>query len=206
MPDVDQDELHGGPERTPRGIPRWLQPVAVTVVIVVLGALALKGPDSPGSSPDPPASADPSASSAPATEDVVGAGTGPLALGAVCTHTDGTRSLQVQFQVLNAGIARVTVMAVRAVLPVGGLRPTRVVLPRSPSCGTPAARTGPSTLLEPGERVGVQLDFRLPPECPAPYPVQADIDVLVAGESPGTQRLAVLPDLGDTHFAACDQD
>jgi hypothetical protein len=186
------DELMAGPARPPRQrFPIWSQGVIAVVVLAVLGALALNRSDPPAPPPPPPTGTTPTPTSA-----LVQNGTGPLSVGAVCVHTDGSRLLRVQFQMINTGIARVTVIGVSPYLPVGGLRPVSVTLPRSPSCGTPAARTGPSTVLEPGERVGAQLGFRLPADCPTPYPVQADVDVLVAGENPGTQRLALLNDLG----------
>jgi hypothetical protein len=202
------DELMAGPDRPPRQLfPIWSQVLIAVVVLAVLGALALNRSDPPAPPPLPAptsSTSTPTPTSAP-TAALVQNGTGPLSVGAVCVHTDGSRLLRVQFQMINTGVARVTVTGVSSYLPVGGLRPVSVTLPRSPSCGTPAARTGPSTVLEPGERIGAQLAFRLPAECPTPYPVQADVDVLVAGENPGTQRLALLNDLGgyEQFFTRC---
>lgn len=196
------DELEGGSEADPVRLPPWLQVLAAVAVLSLVGFFVGRGADSLA-----PAVGVPSSTPSPlgGTGDTGDTGlAGPLTVGALCTHTDGGASLLVQFQIENVGLARVTVLAVRPVLPMGGLRPGRVTLPRSPSCGTPAARTGPSTVLEPGARVGVQLAFGLPPECPAPYPVQADVDLMTAGETPGTQRLPLLGDLGGIHFAACD--
>ena len=204
------DQLRGGPDREPRRVPRWVQALAAVAVASVVAVLAGHGYGRPAGEPaaqsTPRSSVHdrPEGTFSPAEGQVAEKAAGPLAVGAVCTHTDGTRHLQVQFQVINAGLGRVTVVAVRPFLPIGGLRPRAVVMPRSPSCGTPAARTGASAVLEPGERVGVQLSFLLPPACPVPYPVQADVDLLVVGESPGTQRLALLSDLGGFHFASCD--
>jgi hypothetical protein len=172
-------------------------------LLVVRGAV--RSPD-PAPAPTPT----PTGTSTRTPEPVVTANesglAGPLAVGAVCTHTDGTRSLTVQFQIENIGVGRVTVLAVRPVLPIGGLRPGKVTLPRSPDCGTPAAHTGNSTVLEPGDRVGAQLAFGLPTGCPAPYPVEADVDLLMVGEAPGTQRLHLLADLGGTEFRTCLQN
>ena len=203
------DQLRGGPDREPRRVPRWVQALAAVAVASVVGLVAVHGenrqPGEPAAgSTRHPGAHDPPEITFPQGGQVAENAAGPLAVGAVCTHTDGSRHLQVQFQVINAGLGRVTVLAVRPFLPIGGLRPRAVVMPRSPSCGTPAARTGASAVLEPGDRVGVQLSFLLPPACPVPYPVQADVDLLVVGESPGTQRLALLSDLGGFHFASCD--
>jgi hypothetical protein len=210
MPDVTgneigdpPDELRAGSETTPVRLPRWLPVLAAVVVLSAAGFVVRGALGSPEAAPSPT----PTPSAAPArqpwtTPDESGLA-GPLAVGAVCTHTDGSDALTVQFQIQNIGAGRVRVLAVRPVLPIGGLRPGPVTLPRSPSCGTPAARTGPSTVLEPGGRVGAQLAFVLPAECPAPYPVEADVDLLAVGEAPGTQRLHLLADLGGIHFAAC---
>jgi hypothetical protein len=197
------DELQGGSERGPTRLPTWLQALGAVAVLSV-ALLVVRGAVR---SPDPEPAPTPTATSTAAPDPVATADesglAGPLAVGAVCTHTDGTHSLSVQFQIQNIGVGRVTVLAVRPVLPIGGLRPGKVTLPRSPDCGTPAARTGRSTVLPPGGRVGAQLDFGLPSECPGPYPVEADVDVLMVGESPGTQRLHLLADLGGTKFTTC---
>ena len=58
-------------------------------------------------------------------------------------------------------------------------------------------------MLQPGERVPVSLGFKLPPECPAPYPVQADVAVAERGSTPTQQRLHLLNDLGGYDFPSC---
>jgi hypothetical protein len=201
------DELQGGSEPDPGRRSPWVQALAAVAVLAV-ALLAVRGavrsPD-PAPAPTPTSTATGQPTRTP--DPVVTAGdaglAGPLAVGAVCPHTDGTHTLSVQFQIENIGVGRVTVLAVRPVLPIGGLRPGKVTLPRSPDCGTPAAHTGTSTVLEPGDRVGAQLDFGLPAGCPAPYPVEADVDLLMVGESPGTQQLLLLADLGGLDFTTC---
>ncbi len=191
MPDLD-DELRGGSRRAP--VPTWLAPVALVVGLCLLGLLGLltvlRGdPSPPVAGPEETATAPPTA--APLSNLAAG-GTGPLSVGAVCTHTDGSGTLLVQFQLLNTGLGRVTVLAVRPVISGAGTHLADVTLPRSPSCGTPVARTGPSTVLEAGRRVGVQLAIRVPADRAAPYPVLADVDMLSVGEQPATQRVFVL--------------
>jgi hypothetical protein len=202
------DELTSGPERDPRRTPRWLRALVVLTVLSVVAFVAGRAVDSPAPAPGPsptavagPTTSSPTPSGPRASSDAA-LFAGPLSVGAICPHTDGSTELQVQFQIENIGSTRLAVLAVRPVLPIGGLRPRAVTFPRSPSCGTPAARTGPSTVLDPGDRVGVQLAFRLPAECPAPYPVQADIDLRQGGRRT-TERVPLLPDLGSIHFDTC---
>jgi hypothetical protein len=202
------DELAGGTDRDPVRFPVWLRVVGV-VLVVLVGWFVLARTGDRDEAP-PAARPGPTGATAVAPTDPVTATgyppiEGPLRLaGDMCLDT-GPRSMTVQFQVENAGQAEVTVLSVSAHLPIGGLVPTGGEAPAGTYCGTDVdPATG--TVLLPGDRLPVSLGFDLPPECPAPYPVQADFALIETGSDPTTQRLHLLADLGGYDFRSCHDE
>jgi hypothetical protein len=209
-PEQSRDELSGGSSREPLRPPRWVQLVALLAVVLVGGAVALSragsDADSGGGTPSSRRPADGAPGGTPPGL-VVGAGTppltGPLLAPDLCVSTD-QRTLTVRFTVRNGSLSRVTVLEVAGRLPIGGLVAAGVRLPASRTCpGVTGA--GTDLVLEPGDEVPVALRFRLPPDCPAPYPVFADVSFVGRGETPMTQQLPLLADLGGYDFTSCER-
>jgi hypothetical protein len=207
----ERDELAGGGDRDPVRLPTWVGVVGLALAVLVGWFVVARtsGDDDPAAS----AHGTPTASTASADEpriappEPVATGypplEGPLRLtGDMCVQTSDPRSMVVEFEVENAGLDQVEVLSLSAHLPIGGLDPTGGKVPARSLCGKPVD-PATSTVLQPGERVPVSLGFTLPPECPAPYPVQADVAVAERGSTPTTQRLHLLNDLGGYDFATC---
>ena len=193
------DELRGGTGRELPRFPRWLQAVGALALGLAVVATVARGYDSRTADRPPPA-----ATSTPGS--AAGRGqpspvSGPLRAPELCVETTD-RLLTVQFTIENAAINRVTVLSVTAHLPIGGLHAAGVELPSRRFCGRPVD-PATRTVLEPGQRVPVTMQFRLPDRCPAPYPVYADVAFVGRSETPGTQQLALLPDLGGYDFTSC---
>jgi hypothetical protein len=206
----ERDELAGGADRDPVRLPTWVSVVGLALAVLV-GWFVV---DRTSGGDDPAASAHgaPTPSTASADEpgvapEPVPTGYPPLegplrALGGLCVQTADPRKMVVEFEVENAGLDQVEVLSLSAHLPIGGLDPTGGKVPARSLCGKPVD-PATSTVLQPGERVPVSLGFNLPPECPAPYPVQADVAVAERGSTPTTQRLILLNDLGGYDFPSC---
>jgi hypothetical protein len=204
----ERDELAGGADRDPVRLPTWVSVVGLALAVLVGWFVVARTSGSDDSAPSghgtPTASADepgvappePGPTGYPPLE-------GPLRLiGDLCVQTPSPRSMILEFEVENAGLDQVEVLSLSAHLPIGGLDPTGGKVPARSLCGRPVDPATP-TVLQPGERVPVSLGFNLPPECPAPYPVYADVAVAERGASAVTQRLALLNDLGGYDFASC---
>jgi hypothetical protein len=69
------------------------------------------------------------------------------------------------------------------------------------SCARPGTQAA-GGLLAPGDVQVVTKRFRLPKDCPAPYPVQATT-VLRVNQMTGTTTVPVLNDLGSVDFDRC---
>lgn len=174
----------------------------------VVGGVALSraGSDAgPGAGGTPPSR--PPIPAAPAGTPpglVVGDGpplTGPLVAPDLCVITD-QRTLTVRFTVANGSLGRVTLLEVAGRLPLGGLVAIGVRLPAARTCpGVTGA--GSDLVLEPGDKVRVAMRFRLPPECPARFPVFADVRFVGRGETPMSQQLPLLTDLGYFDVTRC---
>lgn len=199
----DDDELAGGSPRDPVRLPPWLQVLGAIAVLSLIGfVVGRAGGHDPGPAPAPrprPTGVTPtSIDSNPVLTDV----TGPLRAPDLCVSTF-RNTLTVLFTLENASLSRVTVLQVSARLPIGGLKAADVLLPAKPTCRAVAA-AGRRLVLVPGRKVAVALQFRLPPECPAPYPVWADVYLVGRGETPMTQRIPLLNDLGGYDFTSCN--
>ena len=204
MDPAGDDELAGGTGRDPVHVPRLVQVLALVLVVAAGAVVALRGRDG-GPAPAPaPTSGPTGAWSSPPTPVAGTVGpplTGPLRAPDLCVRTM-RNTLSVQFTLENVAPGRVTVLAVTARLPIGGLEATGVQLPADGTCPAVAA-AGSSLVLEPGAKVPVALRFRLPPECPAPYPVYADVELVGTGETPTSQQIPLLADLGGYDFTSC---
>ena len=206
----ERDELAGGADRDPVRLPTWVGVVGLAFAVLVGWFVVDR--TSGGDDPARAAHGTPTASTASADEprvapEPVNTGYPPLEgplrqTGDLCVQTPTRRIMIVEFEVENAGLDQVEVLSLSAHLPIGGLDPTGGKVPASSLCGQPVVPAR-STVLQPGERVPVSLGFNLPPECPAPYPVQADVAVAERGSTPTQQRLHLLNDLGGYDFASC---
>jgi hypothetical protein len=139
----------------------------------------------------------PAASAAPVLP--AGAGGTLAQSGAGCSAQAG-RQLQLGEQVTNQSGADVTLRAVRAVLPAGGLR---VVSQQWQPCGVlPLGQEQPGTRLAPGASMWFTVTFQVLRGCPAPLPVQFTVDYDWQGHS-AAASLPGFPDLGDVPYAGC---
>jgi hypothetical protein len=210
----ERDELAGGADRDPVRLPTWVSVVGLALAVLVGWFVVARtsGGDDPAESAHgtpTPSTASTASADAPGVAPTEPAATGypplegPLRLaGDLCVQTSDPRRMIVEFEVENAGLDQVEVLSLSAHLPIGGLDPTGGKVPARSLCGKPVD-PATSTVLQPGQRMPVSLGFNLPPECPAPYPVQADVAVAEQGSTPTTQRLHLLNDLGGYDFATC---
>ena len=113
---------------------------------------------------------------------------------------EGIRRLRVSFRLVNAGSDDVRLLAVRPVLPMGGLIPAGATT-MGGSCRAPSAGSVRGVLL-PAHGTLLTMRLRLPDGCAAPLPVQAGVTVRAAGPST-TTTVPVLPDLAALHDPAC---
>jgi hypothetical protein len=103
-------------------------------------------------------------------------------------------------QVANLSAETVTLRAVKAVLPLGGLK--QVSQTWAP-CGTlpDGLVPGPVTL-QPGASTWLSVTFNVQKGCPAPYPVQFSVGYRAGGRA-ATASLPGFPDLGSVPYSAC---
>jgi hypothetical protein len=125
-----------------------------------------------------------------------------LLVSEVCqpVHTDGRTVLDVSFALVNTLARPVTLVRITPVLPLGGLRERSTEI-HSGSC----LRPGPK--LRTGEIAGhaaalVVFRLALPPTCPAPLPVEADLTERRDGRMI-TAGVHLLSDLAGIHFTTC---
>jgi len=199
---VEFEELNQGePEQEPAGLgPLTWVAVAVGAVLAGVLILVFTGGDEPLDEPVPTAAALPG----PSVRSDLALAFGPgqnLALGRICPAvTDGRKTLTVSFTLVNVGDLNVTLVDVKPVLPMAGLRP------RGPNvaggtCEEPGTDP-PGGLLTPGDTQLITMRFRLPAECPQPYPVQARVRLRV-NQMVGMTTVSVYDDLGTVDFNSC---
>jgi hypothetical protein len=125
-----------------------------------------------------------------------------LLLSEVCQplRTDGRTTLDVSFTLVNTVRRPVTLVRIKPVFPRPGMRELSTEY-RAGSCGAPgpALRTGE---VRSGGTMLVALRLGLPPTCPAPYPVEADLTERRDGRTV-TAGVHLLNDLGGIHFTTC---
>lgn len=199
------DEIGNDAAPIPRRT-RTLLAGLVAAVLVVAGVIALRRGVDPVAV-QPPAS--PPAAQMPSLPgQLAPPPTGPLPavpalnVGEVCQplRTDGRSRLDVTFTLVNSLPRPVTLVRITPVFVLPGLR-TLSTEYRVGSCAAagPPLRSrdvrGAGTLL-------VVFRLALPPTCPAPYPVEADLTERRDGRTV-TAGVHLLSDLGSVHFATC---
>jgi hypothetical protein len=197
---VEYEELSQGDDRNeePAGLGA-LGRTAVAVVCVLAGVvfLVLRGPGEPDTDALPP-EPEPSSSSQLALTADPGQ---RLVIVATCPPvTDGRLTLAVSFELQNGGDIDVTLVEVKPVLPLAGLR-VRGPVTAGGTCEQPGSGA-PGGLLAPGAKQLITMRFRLPKECPQAYPVQARVR-LRANQMVGTTTARIHNDLGDVDFDTC---
>jgi hypothetical protein len=199
------DEVSGGPGSGSRRL-RTALLVLVAGAVVVAAVVSLRRGVEPVRA-RPPAS--PPAEQMPAPPgQLAPAPTEPLpavpalTVGEVCEplRTDGRSRLDVSFTLVNTVPGPVTLIRVTPVFPLSGLRELSTEY-RGGTCAAPGAplRTGD---VRAGGTLLVVLRLALPPTCPAPYPVEADLTERRDGHT-ATAGIHLLNDLGNLHFTTC---
>jgi hypothetical protein len=125
-----------------------------------------------------------------------------LLVSEVCqpVRTDGRTTLDVSFTLTNTLGRPVTLIRVAPVFPLSGLRGLSTEY-RAGSCAHP----GPplhSGDVHGGGTLLVVLRLGLPPTCPAPYPIEADLTERRDGRTV-TAGVHLLSDLGGIRFTTC---
>jgi hypothetical protein len=189
------DELSSDPVRG-----RTLLVGLAVVVAAGAGILALRDGVWPAPAPAPAPSLSPYESPPPLpTESPVP----PTALAYedLCdVTTDGRTTLRVVFSLVNTAPAEVTLLGVTPFLPLRGLTATGTEV-RGGSCAQPGGPLPRGVVASQGGAV-VTMDFRLPAQCPKPYPVQARVRER-SGGTVRTGEVTPLADLGRYEFRTC---
>jgi hypothetical protein len=187
----------GGFEPRDPGRRRYLW-AALGVAAVVVGAWSLTAGRPDTSTPTPTPSPTPTHS-----RNVISTTISPLQLDELCEPvTDGTHVLKLSFTLVNASEETAELTYVRPILPMSALVPleTEVALGH---CYDPISSEDPSHLVAPGESVHVRFTLQLPPECPQPYPVNAEVTIGQPEHSDRRYGVGLYPDLGSVAFDTC---
>jgi hypothetical protein len=117
-----------------------------------------------------------------------------------CAQQAAGQRLDLGVQVTNQSAAPVTLEAVRAVLPLGGLAQTGW---HWGTCGAIPQTPGQSlVILMPGESTWLTVTFRVSLHCPAAAPVQFRVAYRAQGR-PATVSLPGFSDLGQVPYSGC---
>ena len=178
----------------------------VAAAVVIAGVVSLRRGVDPVRS-QPPTSP-PAAQMPPPPGQVVPLPTGSLPpvpallVGEVCrpVRTDGRSRLDVTFTLVNTATRPVTLIRVKPALPLGGLRALNTEY-RAGTCAAPGGARNAGDVRPAGSLL-VVLRLALPPECPAPYPVEADLTERSNGRTV-TSGIHLLSDLGGIRFTTC---
>jgi hypothetical protein len=207
---VEYEELAQGQAEDDPARPHTLTWVALAVACVVAGMilLLLRAPAEPVAAPSSPSPTTRSSTTGPFAGRLGGSGINSsspvpqsLGLGRICSAvTDGRRTLALSFTLVNISSKDVTLIDVTPQLPIGGLRPLRPNTAGG-TCEHPG-REAPGGLLIPGATQLITMRFRLPEECPQPFPVQARVK-LRANHMVGTTTVGIYSDLGAIDFDTC---
>lgn len=148
----------------------------------------------------PVAAAAPSASAAPAGAFTL---TGSQALAqdiGECSQQAAGQRLALGVEVTNRSTAPLTLQAVKAVLPLGGLTQTGW---HWSTCGAVPRTPGQTvTILMPGQSTWLTVTFRVQLHCPAAAPVQFTVAYRTQGRS-ATASLPGFSDLGQVPYSGC---
>ncbi len=129
--------------------------------------------------------------------------TSPLRLDERCEPvTDGRDQLEVSFTLINVGGEAVDLTYARPVLPLYGLEDLGTTVSLG-HCDDPLLSDTPSHLVAPGESVHIRFTLKLPPDCPQPYPVNAEITVSQGSGDDRRFGVGLYPDLGSLAFTTC---
>jgi hypothetical protein len=120
------------------------------------------------------------------------------ATGNRCAVQRGT-SLQLGVEVVNESDHTLGVGQFRAVLPIGGLRPTAAHVG---TCGALPIWPPISPTLPAGQTVWLTITFHVLVRCPQPYPVQFVVSYTDSGK-PATAQMDEFPDLGQVPYSGC---
>jgi len=137
-----------------------------------------------------------------ATSPAASSAAGALALsqsGGQCSAQVG-HALQLGVQVANQSATAVTLRQVRAVLPMGGLRPTSQAW--GPCGELPAPSEVPGNALPAGASAWFTVTFKVLVKCPSAFPVQFTLGYEQLGR-PATVHLPGFDDLGHVPYASC---
>ena len=115
-------------------------------------------------------------------------------------RTDGRSRLDVSFTLVNTLARPVTLVRITPVFPLAGLRGLSTEY-RAGSCAAPGAPLHAGDVRG-GGMLLVVLRLGLPPSCPAPYPVEADLTERRDGRTV-TAGVHLLSDLGGVRFTTC---
>jgi len=116
-----------------------------------------------------------------------------------CSARKG-RALQLGVQVQNESAATVQLRGVKAILPMGGLRP---IAHAWGACGQLSdVGDGADTILVPGASTWLTVTFRVLARCPEPFPVEFILSYYRVGR-PVAVRLPGFPDLGQVAYPGC---
>jgi hypothetical protein len=200
---VEELEQGGDLEPSRLGPGAW---IGIALAAVVAGAFLLSGPGGGGTdalpSITPPVqtfTAEPIPG--PSVQSLVNDPGASLNIGLVCPAiTDGRRSLSVSFELVNIGSTSVTVLGVKPLLPLAGLRPVGTTKSGG-SCGEPG-RNPTGGILFAGQKELFTMMFQLPKNCPKALPVQASVRLRV-NQMVGTTTVPVFSDLGSVEFVTC---
>lgn len=190
------------PSRRTRALVAWL----VAAAVVVAGVVALRRGVDPVEV-RPPAS--PPAVQMPSLPGQLGPAPTEsqppvlaLLVSQVCEplRTDGRTTLDVSFTLTNTLGRPVTLIRIAPVFPLSGLRGLSTEY-RAGSCADPGPplHTGD---VRGGGTLLVVLQLGLPPTCPVPYPVEADLTERRDGRTV-TAGVHLLSDLGGIRFTTC---
>jgi hypothetical protein len=126
-----------------------------------------------------------------------------LLVSEVCqpVHTDGRTTLDVSFTLTNTLGRPVTLIRITPVFPLSGLRGLSTEY-RAGSCAHHPGAPSHSGDVRGGGTLLVVLRLGLPPTCPAPYPVEADLTERRDGRTV-TAGVHLLSDLGGIRFTTC---
>lgn len=140
-----------------------------------------------------------SSSSSASTPVVVPIGDPVAMTGARCAVQVGS-DLQIGLEIINQTQHTVTLGAIRAMFPLGGLR---AIASGVGTCGAlPGTQIPPPALLSPGETEWIHITVAVRVACPEPIPVWFKVSYASAGKT-GSTVLAGFPDLGPVSYRNC---
>lgn len=197
VPDADAagDVIHGRgprPRRQWAMRPSWLAGLLAAALLAGIGIGFLigrhSGPDRPDAAP-------------PATGPSTVAHLPQLRTGQNCFTLSAKTgdALTVGVELVNNGSRPAVLSAAKGLFPMGGMEQAGSVQVGKCGATTQAVYAYP---IQPGRRAWLLLNLDVQVRCPAPLPVQIQVDYTVDG-APVTQTLRPFPDLGKVSYPGC---